>query len=158
LKRIAKLLFLPIIALLVALDQWTKYWAINSLQSVPFKTVIPGILDFRYVENRGAAFGILENHQWVFMLFTTIVVVTCFVLLFIKNKPSKLLNTVFILIISGGIGNMIDRVFRNYVVDFINITFVDFYVFNIADCLIVSGASLLCLYLVIDIFKEKKRS
>lgn len=157
-KRTTKLILLPVIALLVAIDQWTKLWAVDSLKAKGSMTVISGVLDFTYVENRGAAFGMLADHQWVFMIFTTATVLVCFYLLFLKNSPSKLLNSVFVLIISGGMGNMIDRIFRRFVVDFINVTFVEFYVFNIADCLIVVGACLLVLYLILDIIKEKKSS
>ena len=110
--------------------------------------VIPYVLNFCYVENRGAAFGILKDHRWVFMTVSIILIVLLIVMLKNTNITHKLFLTSVAMILGGGIGNMIDRIFVGYVVDFLKVTFIDFPVFNIADSAVVVGTALLALYFI----------
>lgn len=140
---------------LILLDQISKIAVYNFLPRPPAITkIIPGIIDFRYAENTGMAFGLFEDKRWIFLSITTIVIIAGIVLFCIKKLDSKVLIYSVMLIISGGIGNMIDRVLRGFVVDFINFSFVDFFVFNVADCAVVIGCGLLILYMTIDMIKE----
>ncbi|MBQ2676632.1 MAG: signal peptidase II [Clostridia bacterium] len=150
---------LPIILAVVMLivDQISKIAVKLWLPKPPQMTVvIPHIIDFQYVENPGAAFGMLSEHRWVFMFLTTVTLIFCIYIFFFKNTRSLILNYSLMLIISGGIGNMIDRIFRGIVIDFINFTFMEFAVFNVADCCVVIGGCLLILYMIIDMINDAK--
>ncbi len=128
---------------ILALDIFTKYLA-KTVFTVNEIAVIKDILYFTYVENRGAAFGILQNKQWFFVIVTLLII---FAMLFylIKYKPeSKLLKLSLVFIMLGGIGNLIDRIRFGYVVDFIDVRVINYPVFNVADCFVVIGAVLLC--------------
>lgn len=138
-----------VVLLVILFDVLSKYLVVQLLLPLERSvTVIPGILDFTYVENRGAAFGMLSNSRWIFM---TVSVVFIFVLIYVlkqKYSANALYTVSLCLFLGGGIGNMIDRIFLGYVVDFIEFTFVDFAVFNIADSAISVGAVLFVVYLI----------
>lgn len=143
----------------VLLDMISKYLTVQLLLPLDQDvTVIPYVLDFSYVENRGAAFGILSESRWVFMVLSIVLMV--FIVLFIKY--SKIKHVLFLtsasLILGGGIGNMIDRIFVGYVVDFIKVTFIDFPVFNIADCAVVIGTILMVVYFIYDSVTTAKKT
>lgn len=132
--------------LLIMADRLTKILTVKNLDLGESVTVIPKILDFTYVKNTGAAFSILENATWILSIIS---VLFCIgeVWYFIKKKPeSRLLKTALVLIFAGALGNAIDRIFLGYVIDFIEITFISFPVFNVADIAITLGAGLLILY------------
>ena len=142
---------------LIALDQLTKYFATKYLQhNKPF-VIIDNVLELTYVENRGAAFGILQNKQLLFYALTVVVLVAICVLLY---KIDDFKNNIFyflflILIFSGAIGNFIDRLKNKYVVDFIYFKPIDFPVFNFADIYI----TIACIFMIIYLFifdREKK--
>ena len=143
-------------AALIGLDQLFKFLAIEYLKPIEYFDVINDVLRFRYVENTGAVFGSFAAHTLLLTVFSIILLVfTIFFL--IKNKDkSKLVNFCLLLMVSGGIGNIIDRIRLKYVVDFIEPLFVEFAVFNFADCLITVGAFTLIIYLIFDIIKEAK--
>ena len=146
--------------LIVIADQVTKLIALALSGGVETNECffeIKGLIGFRYLENKGAAFGMFADHRWIFMTLTSIALIVLICAIMFKKLNSNLLVWSFSMIIGGGIGNMIDRVFRGYVVDFIDVQFVDFYVFNIADCFVVIGCGLLILYLVADILKDRKK-
>lgn len=135
-------------AVMVAVDQITKLLTIACLKPVKSVEIVKNILSFTYVENRGAAFGILQNARWMFIIFTLAIIVVL-IIYTAKAKPaSKLYRLSTSLIISGGIGNLIDRIFRGYVVDMIEVTFIKYPVFNFADCCVVVGAILFCIYIL----------
>ena len=92
------------------------------------------------------------------MILTAVAVIAMLVWVMLKKSSSKLLTTAIVLVVAGGIGNMIDRIFRGFVIDFINAIFVKFYVFNIADCAVVIGCGLMILYVLIDVFKSRQSS
>lgn len=150
------MLFIIITVILIALDQITKLITLNYLKPVSTVSVIDNILSFTYVENRGAAFGILQNARWVFILFTIIAVVAIFYYKFQKKPEGTTINSALCLILSGAVGNLIDRIFRGFVVDMIEVTFISYPVFNVADCFVVVGAVLLSIY-ILFIYKEPEK-
>lgn len=145
------------IAVLVAIDQLTKYFVVTDLKPIGEKMLIPGFIQFNYVENTGAMMGMMSGKTTIMIIAAVIALVVLFALLFTKKIKFGFLYCCIIAIISGGIGNIIDRVFRGYVVDFIEFLFVDFYVFNFADCLITVGAFLIIGYEIYDIIKESRK-
>ena len=145
-----------IIALSIILDQLTKLLTVYYLSPAGSVVVIPKILNLTYVENRGAAFGMLADHRWVFMLISCVAIVALGAYLIVKKPKSILERASLALIVGGGIGNMIDRFRLGYVVDMIDATFVDFYVFNVADSAVCVGCGLLILYLILTEIRERR--
>ena len=136
-----------IIAILIGLDQIIKYWALNSLKEVNSIPVINNIFSLTYVENRGAAVGMLQNNQSIFILVAA--VASCFGLYYLHSKKVNNLGKIgILLVISGAIGNLIDRVRLGFVVDYLDFHIIWSYVFNLADCFVVVGTILLCLYII----------
>ncbi|HBI64167.1 MAG TPA: signal peptidase II [Clostridiales bacterium] len=134
------------VAAMVLVDQAVKYWAVTALAPVGSIPLIPDILQLTYVENRGAAFGILENHIWLFVLLVP-VVVGAIAYALKKNLVQNAWGRVSLLVIcAGAIGNGIDRVTHRYVVDMIEVLFVRYPVFNIADIYVVVGVVLFAVY------------
>lgn len=143
--------------LIVIADQVSKYLIVANFQLGESKTVVDGLLNITYINNRGAAFGILQNQTWIFLGITVLVMVICIGMLVKKTYESKLMFWAILLVLAGGTGNMIDRIFRaGKVVDFFEFGFIKFPIFNVADCAIVIGASLIVLYFVIDLFMDVK--
>lgn len=143
-----------IIALGLVLDRLTKKWAVAALKGKDAIVVIKDFFGFEYLENRGAAFGMLQNKQWLFITITIIVIIFMLGYL-IKRKPSfKLTYISMALIIGGAIGNLIDRIAYNYVIDFILVHYKDIYyfpTFNVADMLVCVGT----FFLLICILKDE---
>ncbi len=141
---------------LIAIDQVTKYLALRFLKPQGSITIIENIFSLTFVENRGAAFGIFQGKTTILSIITTII--TIFIIYFYIKLPKEpkiysWLRFSLILIISGAIGNLIDRVGRKYVIDFFHATFIDFPVFNMADIYVVVGSILMAI-LVIFFIKE----
>lgn len=146
-------LYLVIFLLIVVFDLVTKSMIASSFSLGQTKNIIKGILDFTYVRNEGAAFGMLQGAR-VFFIILTVVVAVLLVVYLIKAKPTSPLEKTAISFIAGGaIGNFFDRVFLGYVRDFIAVKFIDFPVFNVADCFVCIGAGLFILYTILDAFK-----
>ena len=143
---------------ILGIDQLTKYYIISNFSLGDTADFIKHIIDIHYIHNRGAAWGMLSGHTWLLLAVTAVVMAVCFGFLIKSGNGSKLLLFSMTLVISGGIGNMIDRVFRDgNVIDFLHFVFwPDFPVFNVADCAIVVGAGLLILYFLLDTIKEYK--
>ncbi len=145
---------LVIVALIVA-DQATKAWAVAHLMNKPAIPIIKGVFELEYLENRGAAFGSMQGRQ-VFLLAVTVGVLAFLVYAFYKMPDSRRylpLKTIVVLIFSGAIGNMIDRVMQGYVVDFLYFKLINFPIFNVADCYVTVSAFLL-IFLVLFVYKE----
>ncbi|MDS1004789.1 signal peptidase II [Clostridium sporogenes] len=140
-----------ILILGIALDRISKIWASNALASGKDIVIIKNLFSFSYLENRGAAFGIFQN-RLIFLSLITAIVILGVVYFIIKYKPtSKLLKISLALIISGAIGNLIDRIYYKFVVDFIMLHYKDVYyfpTFNVADMLVVLGTALLAIYIL----------
>ena len=145
------------IVLIVAFDQITKYFASLKLADGSVAKFIPGVVQFRYAENTGMAFSMLSGARWVFIALTVVVCVGVFYYLFSNRCKSLWLYWSLGVILSGGIGNLVDRIRFGYVVDFIEPTFVNFAIFNIADCAVTCGAVVLVGYLLYDAFKDVKK-
>lgn len=128
-----------LVVLLLILDQFTKYLAVSHLKGKSAVPLIHGVLELQYLENRGAAFGMLQN-QKIFILLIGIVFLAIILFFLVKLPEEKKFNIVHILAavtIAGGVGNMIDRFRLDYVVDFIYFTLIDFPIFNVADIFVV---------------------
>jgi len=150
-----------IMILCVVLDQVTKLAVVEKLAPIGTYPLIEEIFHFTYVENRGAAFGMLADHRWVFMILSTAAILVMLVWLFIEKPKSWWVRISTAFVIAGGIGNMIDRVRLGYVVDFIDCRFIDFYVFNVADSFVCIGCGMFlagAVYLEIMEQKKKKRA
>ena len=150
------MLMLAAIILLTAADQITKLLTIKLIKPHGNIEILKNFLDFSYVENRGAAFGIMQNSRWIFIAITLIVSAGIIYILFFKKNESRIFKISLILILSGALGNLIDRIFRGYVVDMIEVTFINYPVFNFADCCVVIGAILLCIY-ILFVYKEPEK-
>lgn len=142
------MLYALIIVLLIGIDQLSKVWALNSLKDIGSIPIIENIFHLTYVENRGAAFGMFQNSQMIFVIVA--LSASIFGIYYLnKNKNINLLGkTGIILIISGAIGNLIDRVRLGFVVDYFDFRFIWEYVFNVADVFVVVGTILLCLFIL----------
>ena len=141
--------------LLILIDQISKYYTLKMLKPIGTLEIIKGVFSLTYVENRGAAFGILQNARWIFIAATAVAIV-CLIVYKCKYKPKGIIiNTALLFILSGAVGNMIDRIWRGFVVDMLEVTFITYPVFNFADCLVVIGAILLAIYSIF-IYKESE--
>ena len=165
-----------LIAVTVIIDQITKYWMVDvfnmgeylglayneiskaaaGLDSID---VIPGVFKFTFLLNDGAALGSMDNMRWLFMSASTITIIAVLIYMFWKKPQNKLFLASLILITGGGIGNMIDRIFLGYVIDFIDFCAfpsIWMYIFNFADACVCVGAGLLMLYTILSAIEEAK--
>lgn len=139
-------------------DQLTKFYIISNFELGEGCKFINGFIDIIYIHNRGGAWGVLQGKTWALLLITAVLMVSCIILLLKYGKKNKFLFWAIILILSGGLGNMIDRVFRGgNVVDFLHFEFFPtFPIFNVADCAVVLGAGFLIAYFIFDSIDEWK--
>jgi len=136
-----------IAALVIILDQLSKYLISTNMQTSDSFNLVPHILNITYITNPGASFGILKGHRWIFMILSSValVLMAAAIVYFSKKKNHKLLAIAIALMLGGGFGNMIDRFFRGEVVDFFEFAFVKFAIFNVADSFICIGSVLFCI-------------
>lgn len=141
-----------LLAVIIAVaDQITKIMIQKSFVTGQSVEVIKGVLNFTYVKNEGAAFGIMQGAKAAFIIITVAVFAAAFIY-FKKYRPaSPLFLTATAFVLSGAVGNLIDRVVLGYVRDFIDVAFMDFPVFNIADSMICIGALLIVIYAFFDL-------
>ena len=150
------MLYEIVILLLIGLDQLSKIWAINDLKAIGSIPIIQNVFHLTYVENRGAAFGMLENNQIIFVIVA--LAASIFGLYYLHTKKINVIGkTGIILIISGAIGNAIDRLRLGFVVDYFDFRIIWEYVFNIADVFVVVGTILLCIYIIFYEEKSNKK-
>lgn len=135
----------------IILDQITKILAEVFLKSNGTFPIIKNALHLTYVENRGAAFGMLADSRWLFMVVSVAAILVFGAYLYLGHAESTLSAVALAMMTSGGIGNMIDRIFRGYVIDFIDFRLINFAVFNGADSLVCVGAGLLILSLLLGL-------
>lgn len=152
--------WLLIIASAVLVDQLTKQLVVTHLALGESIDVIPGVFRFTYVQNKGAAFGMLSEHRWVFMVISVLAIAAIFVYLWKLRPASRFACVGLSLIVGGGIGNMIDRCYLTYVIDFLD--FCAFpklwmWVFNVADACVCVGGAMLVLWCILEIVRESKR-
>ena len=141
----------------VVLDQFTKVLVVSCFDLHETAPFLPGIMQFRYEQNTGAAFSMLSDQRWVFMLFSTVAIVLMAYLLVKFFRRHWLLSVSLAAVMGGGIGNMIDRIFAGYVVDFLDVQFMDFAVFNVADIFVTCGSVALGVYIVFVEPKVERR-
>ena len=134
-----------IIAALIVLDQLVKAYVVQNLALGEIKSWIPNLVSLTYLQNRGAAFSMLQDQQWFFAVITLIVMVGA--IWYLHKHIEDSFWTVFglVLIISGGLGNFIDRVSQGFVVDMFHLDFVNFAIFNVADSYLTVGVLVLLL-------------
>ncbi|MDR1689609.1 MAG: signal peptidase II [Clostridiales bacterium] len=157
-------IILPVIcvALLVAADQVSKYYAATYLAPIGTHNLIRGFFSLTYVENSGAAFGLMQGGRMFFIPLTIIVLIAvCFYYISLPKggRVNNLMRAALVLVMAGAIGNFIDRVRNGYVVDFFHAIFIDFPVFNLADIFVVIGTFalvILMLFFVKSPAKEEK--
>ncbi len=140
----------------VLLDQLTKYLTILYLKPVGSVPIIQDVLHLTYVENTGAAFGMMKDQRWLFMTTSVVAIVVVLVYLFVKKPASRWECLALSFIVGGGIGNMIDRILLEYVVDMIDFCLINFAVFNVADSFVCIGVGLMMLVLVRAMIQESK--
>lgn len=158
-RRLPKLIgYLCLMVALVVIDQWTKAVVLRDLAGGRVVTPLPGILQFRYVENTGAAFSVLTGRTMFLAVITALVLCIAIGLLVFEKIPGILNQVSVLLMVAGGLGNLIDRVSRHYVVDFIEVLFTRFAVFNFADCCVTIGAVILILSTILSFVKDVKSS
>lgn len=142
-----------IIILGIILDRVTKIWASSSLTNSCLE-VVPNFFKLEYLENRGAAFGILQNRQWFLIVFTSLILVfVAYFLIRYRKQNHKIINISLSMIIAGALGNLFDRILYKYVIDFICVHYKDIYyfpTFNVADMFVVIGTFLLAIYIIKD--------
>ncbi len=144
-----------IVLFITVADQITKFLTVRYLKPLKSVPLLEGLLRLTYVENRGAAFGILQNQRWFLIVLPVLVIGAMIFYLIFHRKDSLLLKVSLAVIIGGAIGNLIDRVFLGYVVDMFEFAFIDFPVFNMADIAVVCGAILLGIQII---FLEKSQA
>lgn len=141
---------------IVAVDQITKFLISSNLilgqTSIP---VLGGLFNIVFIENEGGAWGFMQNNTWMLIAVTVIIMIICFAMLVKYGLNSKMFFFSIVLVLAGGIGNLIDRIIRGSVVDFIQFGFwKTFPVFNVADIAVCIGVALLLVYFVLDILKD----
>ena len=136
------------ILLLILMDQAVKGYVVKEIPLGGMRRFIPKVVSLTYLKNSGAAFSMLENQQWFFTIITLIAMGAAFVYLYRHIKGSLWLLLGLTLIISGGIGNFIDRVRQGFVVDMFHLDFMNFAIFNVADIYLTVGVGLLLIYIL----------
>lgn len=140
--------------ILIIMDQLTKHLAVVRLKNQAAYNLINGILEFNYLENRGAAFGVLQNQKY-FFVFVALIFIGVIVFVLIKVPTQKKyysLNILLVMIAAGAVGNMIDRVRYDYVVDFIYLVCIQFPIFNVAD-IYVTTATVILVFQILFVYK-----
>ena len=145
--------------LVLVADQFSKVFVSNNFEMAKSYEFLPGIIDITYIHNDGAAWGMLGGYTWLLLSITIVVMLACIALLLKWGLRDKITFWSAMLILSGGVGNMIDRIFRGgNVIDFLHFEFwPTFPVFNVADCAICVGAGLIILSLFKSIIDEQKK-
>lgn len=141
---------------LTALDQLCKLWAIANLKGKESLVLIEGVFQLTYLENKGAAFGILQG-KGVALVIITVVILAAVVYCYIRtpmHKKFRLLRVLMVVIAAGAVGNMIDRIGRGYVVDFFYFILIDFPIFNVADIYVTCSVVVLALEVLFGLKDE----
>jgi signal peptidase II len=149
-KKLLLLIDALLLLIFVVIDQWTKYLAVIHLKGQEAIVLIDGVFELHYLENRGAAFGLLQNQKAFFVLIT--VIILSLIVYVLSRMPYQRiyvkLNVALVCIAAGAIGNLIDRVRLDYVVDFLYFSLINFPIFNVADIYVTCSAVLLVILLL----------
>lgn len=152
---------LPYLALLVSvglvcLDQLLKLAAMHWLKPVHSVPLIEGVLHLTYVENRGASFGMMAGQQWLLIWVTALVLLILAVAIIAGKIRDRFPLFTVAVILGGGVGNLIDRVYRGFVVDYVDFQLINFAVFNFADICITVGTVVLVCWIIFSQSAQKK--
>ncbi|MBQ3099377.1 MAG: signal peptidase II [Clostridia bacterium] len=149
-----------IAAAVVILDQLSKLWIVGSFELGESREVLSGILNWTYIQNKGAALGMLSEHRWIFMILSAVLIAAILLFIVFSKDITRPLVVVLAMILGGGIGNMIDRFAYGYVIDFIDVKFLPFWkwIFNVADIFVTVGAVLLAAVYILTELKRKKET
>lgn len=156
-NKVVIVIDIVLMALFVALDQFTKQLAVKNLMNRDPFVLVDGVFEFRYLQNKGAAFGMLQDKQIAFLIIGGVFVALSFILLVYIPTNIKYfgIRIALVMISAGAIGNVIDRAILNYVIDFLYFSYIDFPIFNVADCFVSVGTALLIL-LVLFFYKDEE--
>lgn len=151
------LVYYIISLVIVGIDQLTKYLTVQNIPLHETMEVIPSLLSFTYHQNTGAAWSILEGQMIFFYIVTLIVIGVIVYYMQTQGKQDKVFAFSLSLILGGAIGNFIDRLFLQFVVDMIRLEFITFPIFNVADMALTVGVTLMLIYLFYDEWKEYRQ-
>lgn len=151
-----KVLSLAVMIALVTADQVIKYFVYAYLRPIGSVLVISKVLQFSYYENDGAMMGMMSGKTALMTILALICLGVIAFVIFSGKVKFGVDYCCIVLMMSGGLGNIIDRIFRGYVIDYIEVLFVDFYIFNFADCLVTCAAFIMIGNQIYEIYKEKK--
>lgn len=152
------LFWILITGAVIVLDQASKWLAVKYLIPIETLPIIKDALHLTYVENPGAAFGMMKNSRWIFLVVSSVAIVGIIIYLIKFAPKNKLCQLSLAFILGGGIGNMIDRLALGYVVDFIDFRLINFAVFNVADSFVCVGAALLIIYVLFIEGKDNQKN
>ncbi len=150
------MLYLALALVITVADQLFKYWITANIPLGGHMDLIPGVIGLTYVQNTGAAFSLFSGMRWLLLVVTAAASVLIIVLLFQRRFATFGLVSLA-MILGGALGNLIDRLFLGYVVDMFEVQFTNYAIFNIADCFVVVGGILFCIYYLFLHDKYKKR-
>ena len=151
-----RLLSFAAVILLLVTDQYIKYIVDLELKGGPAVVVIKNVLQLNYLENDGAMLGMMGGKTTLMTVLAVVCVIVMIAVVFTGIIKDRVDYWCVLLMISGGLGNIVDRVFRGYVIDYIEVLFIDFYIFNFADCLITVAAFVLIFYQLWLIYRDSK--
>ncbi|KRL21968.1 MULTISPECIES: signal peptidase II [Lactobacillus] len=151
-------LYLFISLFVVLADQGLKNYIVSNYTVGEVHQIIPGILSFNYLQNDGAAWNILTGQMWLFYAISVIAIAVCLYFLFNKKYKNALFDVGLALVLGGIIGNFIDRLHLKYVVDMLQLDFINFNIFNIADSAITTGVLIIFIYLIFFADKDDKNA
>ncbi|MDR2975802.1 MAG: signal peptidase II [Streptococcaceae bacterium] len=150
-----KILSLILIILGIIADQLVKHWTVSNIPLGTVKKFIPGFMSLTHLTNSGAAWSMLQGQQWIFNILTPIAMLVALYFLWKKNEQI-VYNIGLSLIISGALGNWIDRIRQGFVVDMFQTDFMNFAIFNVADSLLSVGFVVLIVAILTDKTEEGK--
>lgn len=151
-----RLLSFAAVKLLLVTDQYIKYIVDLKLKDSPAVVVIKNVLQLNYLENDGAMLGMMGGKTTLMTVLAVVCVIVMIAVVFTGIIRDRVDYWCVLLMISGGLGNIVDRIFRGYVIDYIEVLFIDFYIFNFADCLITVAAFVLIFYQLWLIYRDTK--
>ena len=156
-KRGITILSIVLAVILIAFDQFTKWLAVTRLKGQEAFVLIEGVFELDYLENRGVAFGMFQNQRWPILIFGAFFMIAIIFLIcrLPEGKKYNILQILLVCIVAGGIGNMIDRFFLGYVVDFFSFVLINYPIFNVADCYVVC-ATIGLFIMFLFVFKDEE--
>jgi signal peptidase II len=150
------ILYYIVALVIIGVDQLTKYLTLQHIPLHESIEVIPGVLSFTHHRNTGAAWSILEGQMWFFYIVTLVVVAVILYYLHTEGKEHALFGWALTLLLGGAVGNFIDRLFHQFVVDMFRTEFIQFPIFNVADIALTFGVIVMIIYLIADEWNRKK--